>query len=187
MSEHQSIIKEALRLRQDISRWAKKPEWSLMVGYELLPRKLPANLRHNLVWRIGRLSRVLSLSRSRYVRRLWDCGMKHGGGSYALKPLVIWAEGDTPEQVQTACSAFKGLLVESGLVPVLVTDVADFAFYSRLGWLVEYLPAIGGDNLSYRERKKRYLAWRYRDAILVPLGAAFATQDEWCELLKVSK
>jgi hypothetical protein len=52
-----------------------------------------------------------------------------------------------------------------------VTDVADFAFFSRLGWLVEYLPELSGQGEPYDERKARLLARLYRGAPAVPVRA----------------
>jgi hypothetical protein len=66
---------------------------------------------------------------------------------------------------------------------VLITPLSDFAFYSRLGWLVEYLPKLGNDE-AYRERKRRYLAWRYRDATALPLSAGLADAAEVVRLLE---
>jgi hypothetical protein len=68
-------------------------------------------------------------------------------------------------------------------VPVLVTDVADFAFFSRLGWLVEYVPALSTPADDYGERKRRYLAWRYRDAPALPVSAGLAEFAQVQELL----
>jgi hypothetical protein len=89
--------------------------------------------------------------------------------------------------LRAACVGFSSKL-QGGhhLAPVLVTDIADFAFYSRLGWLVEYVPSLSGEGPSLRERKEAYLAWRYRDACIVPLSAGLASAPEWNALLKLS-
>jgi hypothetical protein len=88
------------------------------------------------------------------------------------KPLVIWALGMDRETLRTACRGFEMLQVSlPHFVPVLVTDVADFAFFSRLGWLVEYVPSLSAPAGRYAERKQRYLAWRYRDAAVLPATA----------------
>jgi hypothetical protein len=58
-----------------------------------------------------------------------------------------------------------------------VTNVADFSFFSRLGWLVEYLPALSSPADGYAERKKRYLAWRYRDAPILPVSAGLGLEE----------
>jgi hypothetical protein len=81
------------------------------------------------------------------------------------------------EPLREACRGFQALeKALPGYVPVLVTDVADFAFYSRLGWLVEYLPSLSAPALAYRERKARYLAWRYRDAPVLPASVGLALE-----------
>lgn len=59
----------------------------------------------------------------------------------------------------------------SKLIPVLITDQADFAFYSRLGWLVEYLPHLPGSGESYFDRKLAYLAWRYQNVPVIDFSA----------------
>jgi hypothetical protein len=64
-----------------------------------------------------------------------------------------------------------------GFVPVLVTNVADFAFFSRLGWLVEYVPALSAPAGGYAERKQRHLAWRYRDAPALPVSAGLTDES----------
>lgn len=64
------------------------------------------------------------------------------------------------EKIQRACEDFSLRLRDiSSLAPVLVTtDVADFAYFSRLGWLVEYLPNWKASGRNYRHQKLRYLA-----------------------------
>lgn len=120
---------------------------------------------------IGRLRRRLGLKR--YVdAELWPAALKHAPGSDRAKPLVIWALGIDRETLRKACQGFQKLHVENhGFAPVLITDVADFAFYSRLGWLVEYAPALSAPATSYQRRKLRHLAWRYRDALVLPASA----------------
>jgi hypothetical protein len=68
---------------------------------------------------------------------------------------------------------------------VLVTDVADFAFFSRLNWLVEYVPSLSAPADGYFEHKLRYLAWRYRDVPALPVTADI-TEDMSLEDLPVA-
>jgi hypothetical protein len=85
---------------------------------------------------------------------------------------LIWAVGTDRNTLREACSGFcelQGSL--RGFAPVLITDVADFAFFSRLGWLVEYLPDLSGQGEPYEERKARLLARLYRGAPVLPVGA----------------
>ena len=180
-----TLIEEARKLRHQLAQWADDPEWSLLVRYELLPQNPSPVWHQRLSQRVGRLFRFLGLSRSRYVKQQWELGLKHADGySAEAKPLLIWAEGAEVQRIRELCRGFQDLLAErTDLLPVLVTDVADFAFYSRLGWLVEYLPELSGDGVSYRHRKRRYLAWRYRKALVVPIAAGLANDTEWNELL----
>lgn len=145
-------------------------EWALHVRYELLPQKRPPELRKHIAQKIGRLMRVWGLSRSYYQNRPWLPGLKHGATEGSIT-LLIWSDVADKEGSRTACIAFQRFLsMHPQYVPVLVTPLADFAFYSRLGWLVEYLPEIPGEGPSYVERKQCYLAWRYRQAEAVPLS-----------------
>ena len=171
-------------LRRQLNEWASNPEWSLLVRYELLPQKPPPVWHQWMSYRAGRLLRVMGLSRSRYRNQKWHAGLKHAECSPDAKPLVIWAEGVDLQRLREACNGFQRLLRgRTDFFPVLVTDLADFAFYSRLGWLIEYLPDLSGGGSSFRERKRRYLAWRYREALAVPLSVGLASQSEWEELL----
>ena len=99
------------------------------------------------------------------------------------RSLLIWSDIRATDAQREACRGLQQMLAAyPNLCPVLVTTVADFAFYSRLGWLVEYLPDISGEGSCYRERKQRYLAWRYRHAVAIPLSAGLADAAE-CHLL----
>lgn len=119
----------------------------------------------------GRLLRRLKL-RPTQRQAPWIPALGHADYSDGAEPLVIWALDANREHIEQACKGIERLLDGlPGRVPVLVTDVADFAFYSRLGWLVEYVPALGAPAEGYRERKRRYLAWRYRDAPALPVSA----------------
>lgn len=157
-------------LRDCLRRWAGQLEWALHVRYELLPQKRPPELRKHIAQKIGRLMRVWGLSRSYYQNRQWLPGLKHGATEGSIT-LLIWSDVADKESSRAACIAFQRFLsTHPQYVPVLVTSLADFAFYSRLGWLVEYLPQISGEGQNYTERKRCYLAWRYRHAEAVPLS-----------------
>lgn len=90
------------------------------------------------------------------------------------------------DSLRNACLGFQRFLAgRQDLAPVLVTDVADFAWFSRLGWMVEYLPELEGKGLPYQERKRDYLAWRYRDAVVVPAAAGLLDEENWNRLLQM--
>ena len=48
----------------------------------------------------------------------------------------------------------------------------------KISWLVEYLPEIPGEGPDYAERKRRYLAWRYRHAVPVLLSIGLGDEIE---------
>jgi hypothetical protein len=74
--------------------------------------------------------------------------------------------------LREACGGFSRMQDSlPGFALVLVTDVADFAFFSRLGWLVEYLPELAGQGEAYEDRKARLLARLYRGAPVLPVRA----------------
>lgn len=183
-----SVVEETRLLQRRVAALAKQPDWGLLVRYELLPAKPSPVFRERFLQRLGRLLRVWGFSRSRYLKQRWDVGLKHAGGSSNARTLLIWAESADREQVREACAGFQRLFAgRTDLTPVLLTDVADFAFYSRLGWLVEYLPELSRQGESYRERKRRYLAWLYRDALVVPVSAGLLNEAAWCVLVSLSK
>jgi hypothetical protein len=97
--------------------------------------------------------------------------------SEGARPFVIWALDTDRDTLRAACRGFETLSAAvPGWFPVLITDIADFAFFSRLGWLVEYVPELSAPAGGYAERKQRYLAWRYRDAPALPVSAGL-TED----------
>ena len=141
-----------------------------LARYELIHPPRPPGLYWQLRWLAGRFLRWLEAKGLKYRDR-WPVALKHQG-SARDKPLVIWAIGEDPDRLRTACGRFADMLRErSGFAPVLVTDVADFASFSRLGWLVEYVPPISGEGPPYGERKTRFLAKLYRGAPVLPINA----------------
>ena len=181
------LVQKTQALRARLKEWANDPEWVLLVRYELLPQKPSPVLLRSILQRVGRLLRVLGWSRTRYREQSWHAGLKHAQCSPSASTLVIWAEGYDRLLIRDACEGMKRLLLDRpDFLPVLVTDVADFAYYSRLGWLVEYLPELSGSGPSYRERKRRYLAWRYRDALAVPVTLGLVGPKEWDDVFRLS-
>jgi hypothetical protein len=148
-----------------------------------------ATLRYRLVsygWRARLRDRfadvqaLLGIKRGLVPQGEWPVGLKHAERSEEGLVVVLWALGSTREEICSACDEIARLDGPSArFTPVLLTDVAYFAYYARLGWLVEYLPNWTGPAASHRERKLAYLAWRYRHALVVPLSAAASTLLEW--------
>lgn len=179
-----SLVQETQKLRRQLREWSDSPEWHLMMRYEMLPQKPPPRWHQRFSQRLGRLLRVMGLDRTRYRNQSWHAGLKHAPCQPGAKPLLLWSEGLEKHYAREACAGAKRLLqAHPEFVPVLVTDCADFAFYSRLHWLVEYLPRLGDENSAYQGRKKRYLAWRYRDALALPLAAGLLEQKKFDTLI----
>lgn len=101
--------------------------------------------------------------------RPWNVGLQHNENYNDQKPvLLIQALATPPDKIRAICLEIDEELKRKRLcLPVLLTDVADFAFYSQLGWLVEYLPKLGDE---YRNNKLKYLALRYQGARWVELN-----------------
>ncbi|MBC8729029.1 hypothetical protein [Paraburkholderia sp. UCT2] len=179
-----SVIVETKALRRRLKAVARGHEWSLLQRYDLLGKKPPAS-RKERVWRYVRhLLASVKLISPHVTQYSWLATLKHRPSSAEVQTVMIWAVDTDRHQLRHACEGFsKKLHNRDELAPVLVTDIADFAFYSRLGWLVEYVPSLSGEGPSLHERKQAYLAWRYRDACIVPLSAGLASEPEWHALL----
>ena len=174
------LVLETESLRKQLRAWSQSPEWSLLIRYELLPQKKALSFQKRLTQSVGRLFRRMGLSHGLYCSQVWNSGLKYADCRPEMRPLLFWSERLDKQAMRNACSGARNLLqAHPGLQPVLVTDQADFAFYSRLHWLVEYLPCMEEGTTAYQDRKKRYLAWRYRDALILPLTAGLATQKEF--------
>jgi hypothetical protein len=175
-----------MALRRRLRELGAAPEWGLLARSDLL-RDSP---RLSWVDRIYRRTRSLLAALglgSPYISAYdWLPGLKHRPAAPDAKILLIWAlDCQDRETLRQACLSLQDRLSrDETWIPVLVTSIADFAFFSRLGWLVEYVPELHGTGDSYAERKARYLAWRYRDSCAVPLSAGGASDAEWEALVK---
>ena len=170
-----SLREETEALRRSLEQLAGEFETGLGRRYALrFPPPESLSLYRRLRVNVGRLLRWLGL-----IRPLepWLAGLNHVECSEGARPFVIWALATDRDTLRAACRGFEALHATlPGWVPVLITDVADFAFFSRLGWLVEYVPEMSRPADNYAARKRRYLAWRYRDAPALPVSAGL-TQD----------
>lgn len=173
---------ESLRLR--LERLAREGESDIAAAYpRRFPPAAPPGLYRRLRMALGRLLRRLGLRRDPPPRP-WLPGLKHFEGAGDGKALLIWALDTDREQTRRACLGIERLQASlPGWTPVLVTDIADFAFFSRLGWLVEYVPSFGEPAGAYRDRKTRYLAWRYREAPSLPVSVGLLEHPEKEDLL----
>ncbi len=181
-----SILEETQRLRLEFSELARNSDPGLRVRYDLLRDKPPATLGARIMRIALRGLASLGLAAPSVTSFAWLPTLKHAQPDGEYRTLVIWAVGIERAELRRCCEGFvKRLDAASGIIPVLITDVPDFAYYSRLKWLVEYVPDLSGDGVSYRERKQRYLAWRYRDALVVPAAAGCADLADWNRLMEM--
>ena len=165
-------------LKKQLATRAAKPEWSLLVAHDLLADKPARTLQARLYRLLRRTLARFHLWPPYVTPYPWRVDLKHAPAADAHQILLIWAVGMDQDELRQFCGQIRQeIRKQQGVVPVLITDVADFAFFSRLGWLVEYVPELAGAKGSYREKKLGYLAWRYRDAMLV-----FARGDTTSEI-----
>lgn len=158
------------RLRRHLDALAEAGDGELR-RYELRHPRMPPGFYWKLRWLGGRVLRLLE-SIGLKAPDPWPVGLKQVPGSRRARPLLVWAVGTDRDTLRASCKVLADLVqAVPGFAIVLVTDVADFAFFSRLGWLVEYLPAIAGEGESYAERKARFLARLYRGAPALPISA----------------
>ncbi len=169
-----TIDAETKQLRAQLEKLAREAEIGLVQRYAL---RIPLPQRLSLYRRARRFAGRI-LRRLGFLIEPWSPRLRHFECSDGAKTVLIWALGTDRETLRRACSGFATYLRDRpDRIPVLVTDVADFAYFSRLGWLVEYVPALTAPAGAYAERKRRYLAWRYRDALVLPVTAGLAGLD----------
>jgi hypothetical protein len=155
-------------LRRELRALARRAEIGLVRRYAL---RHPPPRRLSLYRHMRRLAGKV-LRRLGFRVEPWSPGLRHFNHREDATTLLIWAVGTDRELLRAACLGLaKQLAVQPEYVPVLVTDTADFAFFSRLGWLVEFVPSLSAPAVGYAERKLRYLAWRYRNALALPVAA----------------
>lgn len=179
-----SLLEETENLRRDLEQLAGEFETDFGRRYALqfpLPESL--NVYRRLRRNVGLLLRWLRLRPPVHIEP-WLPGLQHVVRDEEARPLVIWAVDTDRDTLRAACRGFEKLQAAlPGWAYVLVTDIADFAFFSRLGWLVEYVPEMTGLAGNYAERKLRYLAWRYRDAAALPVSVGLTEDVPIGELL----
>lgn len=179
-----NLDEEIDAVRRSVRQLAHKAEPRLLRRYALWH---PVGQRRTLYRRfrkaLGRFLRAVRL-RPTPPAEPWRPALKHAAYDDTAHAFIIWALGVDPESLRQMCKGFERQLDASpGWVPVLITDVSDFSFFSRLGWLVEFVPKFGLHAAAYRERKLCHLAWLYRDAPILPARAGLAENLTLEELL----
>lgn len=162
------IRAEFRALRRHLDQLSETPDDALTTTrYALRRQPWP----HGMYFKARRLAAdLLELLDALPMRRgrAWRASLRHASPGRNAKPLLVWGIGIDRPTLRRACEALAAHSGLDGFAPVLVTDVADFAFFSRLGWLVELVPPLDGEGESYTLRKSRHLARRYRGAPAMP-------------------
>jgi hypothetical protein len=178
------VDEEIRQLRQHFESLAASSHEDL-VRYELRRPPMPPGLYWQLRWLVGCTLRCLEWMKLKKPDR-WPVSLRHSPAGYRARPYLIWAMGTDEETLRSACSGFVELGPDlPGYVPVLVTDVPDFAFFSRLGWLVEYVPEVHGAGTSYATRKARFIARMYDDAPVVPVSLGLQSREHADEIRRM--
>lgn len=164
-----TVREDILALRREMRKLAGRSDPGLIRRYALWhPPGQRRTLYRRLRKALGRRLRELGL-RPTPPEEPWRPGLSLAETDDGARAVVIWALGADRDRLRDACGRLAKLLAERpDRAPVMITDVADFAFYSRLGWLVEYLPSLSEPAGDYGRRKQCYLAWRYREAPALP-------------------
>ncbi len=166
-----SLKEEIQALERHLSELAAHTDDELTERYRFKRSPRPPGLYWQLRGLVGRALRWLE-ARSPWRKNPWPVSLKQHPTDPKAMPLIIWAVGTDSDTLREGCTGLsKQWDSLPGFAPVLITDVADFAFYSRLGWLVEYLPRLAGHGEPYEERKLKYLARLYRGAPVLPVSA----------------
>lgn len=171
------LEEEIEALQRRLERLARDPDDELTERYELKRPPMPPGLYWRLRWLAGWVLRWLA-SMPVWRPDPWPVRLKQSAATTRARPLLIWAVGAHRDSFRDACGGFSRLGdTFPGFAPVLVTDVPDFVFFSRLGWLVEYLPRLSGAGEPYQDRKMRFLARLYRGAPVLPLRAGLEMES----------
>lgn len=174
-----ALAPKTATLRKDWKRLDAVP-LRLLYRYEVWPGHRDISFWERLWWLGFHTLRLAGLVLSRRLfLASWHTGLKHGCANPS-STLVIVDDLEGDEERRAAILSLKERLAARypATAPVLVTDHADFSLYSRTGWLVEYLPKPLPGSLRYNARKEKYLAWRYRYALVLPLSAGLAKDEE---------
>ena len=166
-----SCLKEEIKaLERHLRELAAHTDDELAARYLIKRSPRPKGLYWQLRGIVGSILRWLE-ARWPWRKNPWPVSLKQQSTDSNAKAMLIWAVGADPKTLREACTGLSQQWDSfPGFAPVLITDVADFAFFSRLGWLVEFLPRLTGHGESYEERKLKYIARLYRGAPVIPFN-----------------
>lgn len=173
-----TLKEEIETLQQHLRELASHTDDELTARYQIKRSPRPVGLYWQLRRMVGWMVRWFE-ARWPWRKDPWPVSLRQQSTNANAKPLLIWAVGTSRGTLREACTGLSRRWDSlPGFAPVLITDVADFAFFSRLGWLVEYLPRLAGQGEPYEERKLKYLARLYRGAPVLPVSAGLEAGRE---------
>ena len=176
------MLEEFEVLRRELQELALSDDDESVARYTMRRPGRPPGLYWQSRWLAGRIVRWLQSLRI-LPSNPWPIDLTHATRGRGARPVVLWAVGTDRQSLRDACRGFAAIFETlPGFAPVLITDVADFAYFSRLGWLVEYLPTVHGTGEAYDKRKAKYLARLYRDAPALPVSAGLAAEESAAEI-----
>jgi hypothetical protein len=180
-----NVSVEIQRLQQHLDKLAQAPDDTLLERYTMHQPRRPPGFYWQLRWLAGQTLRWLESHRL-LRSEPWPVSLRHASTNRTAKPLLIWGVGVDRITLREKCNGFSNLLgTLPDFAPVLVTNEADFAFFSRLGWLVEYLPSIAGQDELFPHRKARFLARLYRGAPAIPASIGTVTGPQADEVRRL--
>jgi hypothetical protein len=179
-----NVEDEIRQLRRHVESLAAGPEEDL-ARYALRWPPMPPGFYWRMRWLVGCILRCFEWMKLKKPDS-WPVSLRHSPANSRARPYLIWAVGTDRATLRSACSGFVELGAHlPGFVPVLVTDVPDFAFFSRLGWLVEYVPELQGAGTSYAARKTRFIARLYSHAPVVSVAIGLQAREQADEIWRV--
>ncbi len=146
--------------------WKNGPSWAFILKYynilSSLTSQKPRSFINKSIYLLLQSYRSLKIK----GKDAWLVDLKHSAPQENREKLLVWAEGFSKEKQRQLCQEVVEYIKENpNYIPILVTDTPDFAYFSRLHWLVEYLPTLRERKESnYKQTKREYLKWRYRSA-----------------------
>jgi hypothetical protein len=128
-----SLKEEVKALEQHLRKLAAHTDDELAARYLIKRSPRPKGLYWQLRGIVGSVLRWFQAWWP-WRQKPWPVSLKQLPIDPKAKPLIIWAVGSDRNTLREACTGLsKQWNSMPGYAPVLITDIADFAFFSRLG------------------------------------------------------
>ena len=173
---------ESKALSAHISSLAAKSRWN-SDKYKRWKPRIPRGVYWQCRWVVIR--GIVALEALGWKRPdPWPAALRDSPIPPRASTALLWGVGIGKDELRSLCTSFANNGLDTlGVAPVLVTDCTDFAFYSRLGWLVEYLPSLGE---NYQSDKLQLIASLYANCPVLPMSAHALDRDQLRALLSTS-